>query len=60
VESPTAERLGRVNVGRVDLKLRPDADCPTIRPVYEDTVVPLFFKCEISKCDAGSYSVELI
>ena len=26
---PSADRLGRVNVGMVELKLRPDADSPT-------------------------------
>jgi lipoprotein-anchoring transpeptidase ErfK/SrfK len=37
---PTSERLGRVNVGMAELKLRPDQDGPTVRPLYQDTVVP--------------------
>ncbi len=39
-EFPAAERLGRVNVGKVDIKLKPDADSQTVGPLYEDAVVP--------------------
>jgi L,D-transpeptidase catalytic domain len=38
-EFPTADRLGRVNSGKVDIKARPDADSPTIGSLYEDAVV---------------------
>jgi lipoprotein-anchoring transpeptidase ErfK/SrfK len=37
---PQAERLGRVNVGRIDLKARPDADSENLAVLYEDAVVP--------------------
>ena len=39
-EFPNAERLGRVNVGMAELKLRPDQASPTVKPLYQDTVVP--------------------
>lgn len=37
---PASERLGRVNVGKVELKARPDADSQTLGGLYEDAVVP--------------------
>ncbi len=37
---PTTPRLGRVTVGKVDLKARPDADSATVGALYEDAVVP--------------------
>ena len=37
---PEADRLGRIAVGRVDIKIRPDYDAPTIGIYYEDAVVP--------------------
>ncbi len=37
---PRGERLGRVNVGKVEIKARPDADSPTLGVLYEDAVVP--------------------
>ncbi len=37
---PKAERLGRVAVGMVELKMRPDPDSPTLGVLYEDAVVP--------------------
>jgi hypothetical protein len=40
VDFPQAERLGRVCVGRVDLKIRPDYDSPSAGVLYEDSVVP--------------------
>ncbi len=36
---PQADRLGRVNVGKVDVKLRPDAESQTAGILYEDAVV---------------------
>jgi hypothetical protein len=36
---PASERLGRVNAGIVDIKLRPDIDSQTVATLYEDTVV---------------------
>lgn len=38
-EFPTNERLGRITVGRVDLKTRPDIDSPTSGVLYKDAVV---------------------
>jgi lipoprotein-anchoring transpeptidase ErfK/SrfK len=37
---PQAERLGRVAVGKVDLKARPDPDSQTVGVLYEDAVLP--------------------
>nr|NIR94728.1 twin-arginine translocation signal domain-containing protein [Gammaproteobacteria bacterium]NIW46920.1 twin-arginine translocation signal domain-containing protein [Gammaproteobacteria bacterium] len=37
---PQAERLGRVAVGKVDIKNRPDVESNTIGVLYEDNVVP--------------------
>jgi len=39
-EFPAASKLGRVAVGMVELKQRPDPDSPTLGTLYEDTVVP--------------------
>jgi lipoprotein-anchoring transpeptidase ErfK/SrfK len=39
-EFPRADRLGRVAVGSVELKLRPDPDSQTLGVLYEDAVVP--------------------
>jgi hypothetical protein len=36
---PNSEKLGRVAVGKVDLKLRPDSDSQTIGTLYQDAVV---------------------
>ena len=37
---PNHERLGRVSVGKIDLKIRPDQDSQTVGVLYEDAVVP--------------------
>lgn len=37
---PQAERLGRVAVGKVELKQRPDPDSATVGVLYEDAVLP--------------------
>jgi lipoprotein-anchoring transpeptidase ErfK/SrfK len=37
---PQAEKLGRVTVGKVDLKIRPDPDSQTVGVLYEDAVLP--------------------
>lgn len=37
---PQAERLGRVTVGRVDIKARPDPESQTVGVLYEDAVLP--------------------
>ncbi len=37
---PQAERLGRVAVGSVELKIRPDPKSQTLGMLYEDAVVP--------------------
>ncbi len=39
-EWPQVERLGRVTVGRVDRKLRPAPDSPTVDVLYQDAIVP--------------------
>ncbi len=39
-EFPKAERLGRVAVGMVELKMQPDPDSPTLGVLYEDAVIP--------------------
>jgi lipoprotein-anchoring transpeptidase ErfK/SrfK len=39
-EFPKAERLGRVAVGMVELKMKPDPDSATLGVLYEDAVVP--------------------
>jgi len=40
IEFPEAERLGRVAVGKVERKIRPDSDSQTIDVLYQDAVVP--------------------
>ena len=37
---PKSERLGRVCVGKVDLKAKPDEGAQSVGVLYEDTVVP--------------------
>jgi len=37
---PNSERLGRVCVGKVGLRIRPDYDSQTVATLYEDAVVP--------------------
>lgn len=37
---PTADQLGRVNVGKVERKLLPDVDSQTVDVLYQDAVVP--------------------
>jgi len=37
---PADDQLGRVNVGKVDVKARPDIDSQTVGMLYEDAVVP--------------------
>jgi lipoprotein-anchoring transpeptidase ErfK/SrfK len=39
-EFPDSERLGRVAVGSVELKIRPDPESQTLGVLYEDAVVP--------------------
>lgn len=39
-EFPSAERLGRIAVGMVELKQRPDLESPTLGVLYEDAVLP--------------------
>ena len=39
-EFPKTERLGRVAVGMVELKMKPDPESPTLGVLYEDAVVP--------------------
>ena len=39
-EFPDADRLGRVAVGMVELKQRPDPESPTLGVLYEDAVLP--------------------
>ncbi len=37
---PDKERLGRIAVGMVDIKLRPDYESPNVGSYYEDSVIP--------------------
>lgn len=37
---PTGDRLGRVNVGKVEVKARPDIDSQTVGVLFEDAIVP--------------------
>ncbi len=37
---PQSDKLGRVNVGKIDIKMRPDADSQVVGVLYEDAVVP--------------------
>ncbi len=39
-EFPKSDRLGRVVVGKVDVKARPDQDSPNNGVLYEDAIVP--------------------
>ena len=39
---PVADRLGRIAVGRVDIKSSPDYEAPTVDILYEDTVIPWY------------------
>ena len=36
---PDAERLGRINVGRVDIRSQPTVDAPSVGVLYEDNIV---------------------
>ncbi len=40
VEFPQADRLGRVAVGKVDVKIRPDSESQTVGVLYQDAVIP--------------------
>ena len=40
LDFPKAERLGRVAVGMVELKMKPDTESATLGVLYEDAVVP--------------------
>jgi hypothetical protein len=44
-EFPIAERLGRVLGGKVEVKLRPDEESPTVKEYLEDTIVPWLREC---------------
>lgn len=39
-EWPDAERLGRVCVGKIDLRSRPSPDAPSVGVLYEDAAIP--------------------
>ncbi len=39
-EFPQAEKLGRITVGKMDIKARPDANSQTVGALYEDAVTP--------------------
>src|SRR3990172_3514402 len=40
LQFPDSEKLGRITVGKMDLKARPDANSQMVGAVYEDTIVP--------------------
>jgi len=39
-EFPEVKLLGRINAGKVDIKIRPDVDSQTVKVLYEDAVIP--------------------
>ena len=39
-EFAEAKLLGRINAGKVDIKIRPDVDSQTVKVLYEDAVIP--------------------
>jgi len=39
-EFPTTDRLGRITVGKVEIKARPDYDSQAVSVLYEDAIVP--------------------
>jgi len=39
---PDADRIGRIAVGMVDIKLKPDYDAPNVGTYYEDAVIPWY------------------
>lgn len=40
IDIPNSEKIGRVAVGRVDIKMRPDYESQTVGVYYEDQVIP--------------------
>jgi hypothetical protein len=40
LQFPEGEKLGRITVGKMDLKARPDANSETLGALYEDALVP--------------------
>jgi hypothetical protein len=40
LQFPDAEKLGRITVGKMDLKARPDENSQTVGALYEDAVIP--------------------
>ena len=41
-EIPSSDKLGRIAVGKVDIKIRPDYDSQTVGFYYEDGIVPWY------------------
>jgi hypothetical protein len=39
-ELPQTKKLGRITVGKMEIKARPDADSQTVGVLYEDAVIP--------------------
>jgi hypothetical protein len=50
-EFPAAERLGRICVGKVEVKAEPWIDSPTVAELYQDAVVPWLNETVASKLD---------
>ena len=40
VQFPDAEKLGRITVGKMDLKARPNENSQTVGALYEDAIIP--------------------
>lgn len=40
LQSPETEKLGRITVGKMDLKARPDENSQVVGALYEDAIVP--------------------
>ncbi|MDT8896843.1 MAG: L,D-transpeptidase [Thermanaerothrix sp.] len=52
---PDAERLGRICVGKVDIRARPSADSPSVGVLYEDAVV-VWLREVVGEVPAGRQS----
>lgn len=40
LQFPDTEKLGRITVGKMDLKARPDENSQTVGALYQDAVIP--------------------
>lgn len=40
IQNPETEKLGRITVGKMDLKIRPNENSQTVGALYEDAIIP--------------------